>query len=87
VYADFQRLGRPNDPSYVAGSGSRGTETQGQGQGQGDPNQAMVPWTDVYRDFQQVAQDAIDRSYVPVDVRDYVREYFASLDEAVEGQQ
>jgi hypothetical protein len=40
----------------------------------------------VYRDFRQVAQDAMDHSYVPVDVRDYVRDYFASLDEAVEGQ-
>jgi len=87
VYADFDRLGRPGDPSYVTGPGSRGTETQGQGHGQGDPNQALVPWTDVYRDFQQVAQDAIDHSYVPVGVRDYVRGYFTSLDQAMEDQQ
>ena len=87
MYADFDRLGRPGDPSYVSGSGGSGTETQGNGSGAGDPNAAEVPWTDVYRDFRQVAQDAMDHSYVPVDVRDYVRDYFASLDEAVEGQQ
>jgi hypothetical protein len=79
VYADFDRLGRPGDPSYVAGSGGTGQSQQGNGQGQGTNNEAIVPYTEVFRDFQEYALQALDRSYVPLDVKDYVRDYFSSL--------
>jgi hypothetical protein len=79
VYADFNRLGRPGDPSYVAGSGGRGQSQQGTGQGQGTNNEAVVPYTDVLPEFQELALQALDRAYVPLDVKDYVRDYFASL--------
>ena len=34
----------------------------------------------VYNDFQQYAQSSLDRGYVPLSIKDYVREYFSSLD-------
>jgi hypothetical protein len=79
VYADFARLGRPGDPSYVAGSGSAGTTSEGTGRGEGTDGPAIVPYTDVLGEFTDVAIDALDRTYVPLDVKDYVRDYFASL--------
>ncbi|HEV8053798.1 MAG TPA: hypothetical protein VGP30_03110 [Candidatus Limnocylindrales bacterium] len=79
IYADFDRLGRPSDPSYIAGSGGTGQTQQGSGQGQGTNNDAFVPYTDVYQDFYDFAITSLDRSYVPVDVKDYVRDYFSTL--------
>ncbi len=79
VFADFERLGRPGDPTYVAGSGGTGQTSQGDNQGQGTDNGAVVPYTQVIQDFSDFAIEALDRTYVPIDVKDYVRDYFASL--------
>ncbi|HEV8053210.1 MAG TPA: hypothetical protein VGP30_00100, partial [Candidatus Limnocylindrales bacterium] len=65
--------------SYIAGSGGTGQTRQGSGQGQGTNNDAFVPYTDVYQDFFDFAITSLDRSYVPVDVKDYVRDYFSTL--------
>ena len=80
VFADFDRLGNPGDPSYIAGQGGDGQIQQGQGQGQGTNNNSVVPYTDVFQDFYDYAQTSLDRSYVPLSVKDYVRDYFSSLD-------
>jgi hypothetical protein len=80
VFAPFDRLGRPGDPSYVAGSGGDGQTQQGNQQGQGQNNGSYVPYQDVYSDFYQYANTSLDRSYVPLSVKDYVRDYFSSLD-------
>jgi hypothetical protein len=39
-----------------------------------------VPYQQVYGEFQQYALTTLDRSYVPISVKDYVRNYFSSLD-------
>jgi hypothetical protein len=80
VYAPFERLGRPGDPSYVAGTGGNGQTNQGNQPGQGIDNGAFVPYRDVYADFFTFAQTSLDRSYVPLSVKDFVRDYFSSLD-------
>ena len=80
VFAPFDRLGRPGDPSYVAGSGGDGQTQQGNQQGQGSNNGAYVPYDQVYGDFYDYALTTLDRSYVPISVKDYVRDYFSSLD-------
>jgi hypothetical protein len=80
VYAPFDRLGKPGDPSYVAGTGGDGQTQQGNQQGQGSNNGSSVPYQQVYGDFQQYALTTLDRSYVPISVKDYVRNYFSSLD-------
>ena len=41
---------------------------------------ALTPYQQVYNDFQQYAQTSLDRGYVPLSIKDYVREYFSSLD-------
>ena len=49
-------------------------------QGQGSNNGSYVPYDSVYGDFYDYAQTTLDRSYVPISVKDYVRDYFSSLD-------
>ena len=80
MYAPFDRLGKPGDPSYIAGTGGDGQTQQGQTPGQGQNNGSYVPYQDVYSDFYQYANTTLDRSYVPLSVKDYVRDYFSSLD-------
>ena len=81
IFADFGRLGLPGDPSYIAGSGGDGQSQQGNQQGSGTNNQALVPWTNVFQAFNDFAIQSLDRSYVPLDVKDYVRDYFSSFNQ------
>ena len=81
VYAPFDRVGRPGDPTYVAGTGGDGGRVQpGSSTGTGTANPAIVPYSDVFADFYRYAQATLDRSYVPIAVKDLVRDYFSALD-------
>jgi hypothetical protein len=40
-----------------------------------------VPWTNVFQSFNDFAIQSLDRSYVPLDVKDYVRDYFSSFNQ------
>ena len=80
MFAPFDRVGKPGDPSYVAGTGGDGQTQQGNGTGGGTNNGALTPYQQVFADFQQYAQTSLDRGYVPLSVKDFVRDYFSSLD-------
>jgi hypothetical protein len=80
VFAPFDRLGRPGDPSYISGTGGDGQTQQGSQVGQGTNNGALTPYQQVYADFAQYAQTSLERGYVPISIKDYVRDYFSSLD-------
>jgi hypothetical protein len=80
VYAPFDRIGRPGDPSYVSGTGGDGQTQQGGQVGQGQDNGALTPYQQVFGDFYDYAITSLDRNYVPLSVKDYVRSYFSSLD-------
>jgi hypothetical protein len=64
----------------VAGTGGDGQSQQGNQTGQGSNNGALTPYQQVYADFYQYAQTSLDRNYVPLSVKDFVRDYFSSLD-------
>jgi hypothetical protein len=80
VHAPFDRLGRPGDPSYVAGTGGDGQSQQGSNVGEGINNGTQTPYSQVFGDFYDYAQTSLDRNYVPLSVKDFVRDYFSSLD-------
>jgi len=80
VYAPFDRLGHPGDPSYISGTGGDGQTQQGNGTGTGTNNGALTPYEDVYSEFYRYAQTSLERGYVPSSVKDLVRDYFSSLD-------
>jgi hypothetical protein len=46
----------------------------------GVSNQATVPYQQVYPQYARTADDAISSGQVPAGLRDYVRDYFSSLD-------
>ena len=48
----------------------------------GVPTGATVPYQQVYREYAQAADEAMQRGAVPPALRDYVRDYFSSLDPA-----
>jgi hypothetical protein len=80
VFAPFDRLGKPGDPSYIAGNGGTGQTTQGNQLGAGTDPGSYVPYSQVFSEFYQYAVTSLDRGYVPLSVKDYVRDYFSSLD-------
>jgi hypothetical protein len=80
IFAPFERLGKPGDPSYVSGTGGDGQISQGSGQGQGSDPGSFVPYERVFGDFYDYAQTSLDRTYIPLSVKDFVRDYFSSLD-------
>jgi hypothetical protein len=80
IFAPFDRLGQPGDPSYVSGTGGDGQVTQGNQQGAGIDPGSYVSYQQVYAQFQQFAMTTLDRGYLPLSVRDFVKDYFSSLD-------
>jgi hypothetical protein len=64
----------------VAGTGGDGQTQQGNQVGGGTDNGVLTPYQRVFSDFERYAQTALDRGYVPLSVKDYVRDYFSSLD-------
>jgi hypothetical protein len=40
----------------------------------------LTPYQQVFSDFYDYALTTLDRNYVPLSVKDYVRDYFSSLD-------
>src|SRR5262249_7773383 len=73
------RLGHPGDPSYISGVGGDGQTTQGNQQGAGVDPGSYVPYSNVYSDFYSYALTTLDRDYVPRSIKDYVKDYFSSL--------
>ena len=63
-----------------------------EGQGEGGPDsgeveggppgdgEALVPYDQVYADYQAQAASALEDSYIPRSVKAYVRAYFSALD-------
>jgi hypothetical protein len=72
-------VGRPGEPSYISGTGGDGQTQQGNGTGTGSNNGALTPYQDVFAEFEAYAQTSLDRGYIPLSVKDYVRNYFSSL--------
>ena len=81
VFAPFDRIGQPGDPSYIAGQGGDGGQDQsGSGSGVGFDNDALVPYSSVLDLFRQFANFQLDRQQVPITLKDLVRDYFSRLE-------
>jgi hypothetical protein len=81
ILTDFDRLGRPGDPDFIAGGGGNGgTDQSGSGSGVGFDNDSVVPYRSVFDLFYDYAQSALDRQQVPITLKDFVRDYFSRLE-------
>jgi hypothetical protein len=81
VFAPFDRIGEPGDPSYIAGQGGDGGQDQtGSGSGVGFDNDSVVPYRSVLGLFRDFANYQLDRQQVPITLKDLVRDYFSRLE-------
>jgi hypothetical protein len=78
---DPERLGEgEGEQITVPGQGEGGPasgETEG---GPTEEGEALVPYNEVYTDYQAQAASALEDSYIPRGLKEYVRAYFGSLD-------
>jgi hypothetical protein len=82
VYQPFDPSGRPGNPDFVQGQQGEGGESQtreGQSNLPGASNPSLVPYEQVYPEYAESAGEALDRSYIPGSLKEYVREYFSRL--------
>lgn len=49
------------------------------GPGQGRNNQAVRPYAEAYSDYSGAASNYLDEHYIPITLKDYVRDYFADI--------
>ncbi len=65
----------------VGGSGEPGDEVVREGDFVEDPEgEAIVGYNEVFRDYANAAGQALERDYIPLTLRDVIRNYFASLE-------
>ena len=83
IYVPWDRLQGDNDPLSISG--------QDTGQGQMDVKEqnsplpginsfSLIPYTEVYKSYLNTAYDTIENSYIPVGLKEYIMEYFSSLE-------
>jgi len=83
IYVPWDRLQGENDPLSISG--------QDTGQGQMDVKEqnsplpginsfSIIPYTEVYRSYLNTAYDTIENSYIPIGLKEYIMEYFSSLE-------
>jgi len=81
VYSPF--VTGQGQEEFVGGQeGQEGQETTNQGQSPqpGADNPALVPYSQVFQQYLQIAGQAMERAYIPVGLQDYVKEYFSQLE-------
>jgi hypothetical protein len=83
VYAPWERRPGSGDPLSIPGQDTGEGETQVREQTDplpGTPGEALVPYSEVFYDYLDAANQAIEQSYIPSGLKDYVRDYFSQLE-------
>jgi hypothetical protein len=82
VFAPWQE-GEPGDPDFVPGrqadAGQGATQSPHNPQ-PGAEGAALVPYADVWASYAAAAAETMEREYVPVGLKEYVRDYFTLLE-------
>ncbi len=82
VWAPGPRLGNEGAQVQLPEAGGDSAPNPAGRPNPGVGGSATVPYQQVYREYAQAADEAIQRGAVPPALRDYVRDYFSSLDPA-----
>ena len=80
IYAPERLGGEGGERVNVPGEGEGGPPTGETDGGPRDEGQALVPYNEVYTDYQAQAASALENSYIPRGMKEYVRAYFSSLE-------
>jgi len=75
-----ERLGDGKGERVDVPGGGEGGPPTGETEGKPREGQALVPYNEVYADYQAQAASALENSYIPRGLKEYVRAYFSSLD-------
>lgn len=83
LYTPWERRQGAGDPFYIPGQDTGDGETQVRERYDpfpGSPGQALVPYHEVFYSYMDAASQAIEQSYIPTSLKDFVREYFSQLE-------
>ena len=83
VFAPWERRQGQGDQLDIPGQDSGQGQTQvkeGQQPLPGAPGAARVPYQEVFYNYLDTANQAIENSYIPNGLKDYVRDYFSQLE-------
>jgi len=83
IYVPWERRQGGGDQVTITGQDTGQGETQVREQKEplpGAPGELLVPYHEVYYDYLDAAHQAMERSYIPPGLKDYVREYFSQLE-------
>jgi len=83
VYAPWIRPGSSGEELFIPGQDSnqgQTTSSEGSSPSAGAGDQALTPYYDVYYQYYNAANQAIQQGAVPASLTDYVREYFSQLE-------
>jgi hypothetical protein len=82
VFAPWKK-GEPGDPDFVPGrqaDASQGATLSPHDPQPGAESAALVPYADVWANYAAAAAETMEREYVPVGLKEYVRDYFTLLE-------
>jgi hypothetical protein len=83
IYAPRQTGTWQGDPLFISGADTGQGETivsEGDSPLPGAVNPALVPYDQVYYDYLQAANQAVNQIAIPASLQAYVREYFSQLE-------
>lgn len=83
LYTPWERRQGSGDPFYIPGQDTGEGETQVRERYDpfpGSPGQALVPYHEVFSTYLDAANQAIEQSYIPASLKDFVKEYFSQLE-------
>lgn len=84
VYIPFEKLpGKGSENLFISGQDSGQGETEVNEKPNplgGASNPALVPYTAVYQEYLETANLTMEQSYIPPELKDYIRQYFSSLE-------
>ena len=83
VYAPWERSASEGEELFIPGQDTGEGETstrESEGSQAGLVNPALMPYARVFPQYLYAANQALDRAAIPLELRDYVRQYFSSLE-------
>ena len=83
VYSPWERPGTSENELFIPGQELQEGETtsiEGQSPQAGIANPSLVPYNQVFFQYLSAANQAMQKDFIPGDLRDFVRDYFASLE-------
>jgi hypothetical protein len=83
VYVPWERLTGGNEELNIPGQDTGQGETQSQETNNpfpGSSSQALVPYEAAYYTYLEAANQAVEQSYIPSGLKDYIRQYFSQLE-------